>query len=241
MEVSVREIIREAKNAVNARFDMLEHVLSISVPNSNNSNEVSKLYSIIHQQNDEINSIKTMLYRFNDLVANMMKKFENMEKESRSIVSPLPSLNERMPELYITPKPQLSARSHHDDDEEDSVVKQTCVVEVNKDTEEEHVEEESEEEAVETVEETVEEETVEAVETVEEEAEETVETLEEESEEEAEEGAEEEEGIELEEFDYKGMTLYRDTENKVYRMDEDGALSDPLGLWDEVKQRIKKL
>ena len=70
-----------------------------------------------------------------------------------------------------------------------------------------------------------------------------METVEEESEEETEEveDAEEEEGIELEEFDYKGMTLYRDTENKVYRMDEDGALSDPLGLWDEAKQRIKKL
>jgi hypothetical protein len=39
------------------------------------------------------------------------------------------------------------------------------------------------------------------------------------------------------------MTLYRDTENRVYRMDEDGALSDPLGLWDESgpKPRIKKI
>jgi hypothetical protein len=58
----------------------------------------------------------------------------------------------------------------------------------------------------------------------------------------AEEVAEEEGGgVELEEFEYKGMTLYRDGENKVYRMDEDGSLSDPLGIWDEAKQRIKKL
>ena len=77
--------------------------------------------------------------------------------------------------------------------------------------------------------------------------EEVVEEMEEEEEEEAieeeEKVAEEEEaeGIELEEFEYKGMTLYRDSENKVYRMDEDGALSDALGIWDETKQRIKKL
>ena len=63
----------------------------------------------------------------------------------------------------------------------------------------------------------------------------------EEVEEEVEEELEEESSLELEEFEYKGMTLYRDPNNKVYRMDEEGALSEPLGIWDNGKQRIKKI
>jgi cobalamin biosynthesis protein CobT len=75
-----------------------------------------------------------------------------------------------------------------------------------------------------------EEETEEAVE------EETEEAVEEETEE-----AEEEEGeaLELEEFEYKGSTYYRDPENNVYMMDEEGELVDePIGVWSEVKKRI---
>jgi hypothetical protein len=60
-------------------------------------------------------------------------------------------------------------------------------------------------------------------------------------EEDVEEEVEEESSLELEEFEYKGMTLYRDPDNKVYRMDEEGALSDPLGIWDDAKQKIKKI
>jgi hypothetical protein len=212
MEVSVREIIRETKNAVNARFDMLESMINIR---NVQTHDESKLYTLINQQNDEIDSIKTMLYRFNDLVANVMKKIENMEKERSNVVTPLPSLNERMPELYIRTKPELTTRSHYDDDDEDSITKNACY-EVNvisdKNTREKpiHIVDDKIKEVVEE-EELVEEEVV------------------------------EEEGIELEEFEYKGMTLYRDTENKVYRMDEEGALSDALGVWDETKQRIKKL
>jgi hypothetical protein len=79
-------------------------------------------------------------------------------------------------------------------------------------------------------EEVVEEETEEAEEG------ETEEVVEEETEE-----AEEEEGeaLELEEFEYKGSTYYRDPENNVYMMDEEGELVDePIGVWSEVKKRI---
>jgi hypothetical protein len=65
--------------------------------------------------------------------------------------------------------------------------------------------------------------------------------LEREISEEEEEVVEEESSLELEEFEYKGMTLYRDSENLVYRMDEEGALSEPLGIWDDAKQKIKKI
>lgn len=62
-----------------------------------------------------------------------------------------------------------------------------------------------------------------------------------EAEAEAEEEAQDEEGEaeELTEFEYKGATYYRDSENNVFTTDEDGELEqEPFGLWNEVKQRI---
>ena len=51
--------------------------------------------------------------------------------------------------------------------------------------------------------------------------------------------ADEEEAVELEEFEYKGATYYRDSDNNVFTTDEDGELNDePFGLWNEAKQRI---
>jgi hypothetical protein len=73
--------------------------------------------------------------------------------------------------------------------------------------------------------------------------EEEVEEVEEVEEEEVD-GAEEEEGEEedgeaLEEFEWKGVTYYRDSEKNVYRMDEDGDLQDePVGRWNEEKQKV---
>ena len=89
---------------------------------------------------------------------------------------------------------------------------------------------EAAEEEEEETEEAVEEETEEAVE------EDTEEAVEEETEEAVE---EEGEALELEEFEYKGSTYYRDPENNVYMMDEEGELVDePIGVWSEVKKRI---
>ena len=35
------------------------------------------------------------------------------------------------------------------------------------------------------------------------------------------------------------MVLYRDSENKVYQIDEEGELIDkPIGIWNEVKQKV---
>lgn len=64
-----------------------------------------------------------------------------------------------------------------------------------------------------------------------------VEEVEEEVEGEGEE--EEEDGEALEEFEWKGVTYYRDSEKNVYRMDEDGDLQDePVGRWNEEKQKV---
>ena len=60
--------------------------------------------------------------------------------------------------------------------------------------------------------------------------------------EEEEEEVEEEDGIELEPFEYKGSTYYRDpTTNNVFGEDEDGEVNteQPIGLWDAEKNRIR--
>jgi hypothetical protein len=84
---------------------------------------------------------------------------------------------------------------------------------------------------------------------VEEEQEEDAEA-EEEQEEDAEEEAEEEqeeegdmdeEVVTFEEFEYKGITYYKDSDGQVYQKDADGDLDDtPIGLWNEAKQKIQK-
>lgn len=59
-------------------------------------------------------------------------------------------------------------------------------------------------------------------------------------EEEEEEEVPEEEGIEVEEWSFKGRKYFKDTENTVYA-NNDGELGDPIGLYDPVKNIVKKL
>jgi hypothetical protein len=50
---------------------------------------------------------------------------------------------------------------------------------------------------------------------------------------------EEEEVVEYTEFEYKGVMYYKDSENLVYKVDEDGDLDDtPIGVWNEEKQKV---
>jgi len=51
---------------------------------------------------------------------------------------------------------------------------------------------------------------------------------------------EEEEGIEVEEWVYKGRKFFMDTENTVYA-NNDGEIGDPIGVYDPVKNVVKKL
>jgi hypothetical protein len=56
-----------------------------------------------------------------------------------------------------------------------------------------------------------------------------------------EEQEEEEEALELEEFEYKGVTYFRDSENQVYQVDVDGDLDDtPIGVWSVEKGKVLK-
>jgi hypothetical protein len=50
---------------------------------------------------------------------------------------------------------------------------------------------------------------------------------------------EQEEDEELEEFEYKGSTYYRDSDKNVFMADDEGELiATPVGVWSEVKKRI---
>jgi len=52
---------------------------------------------------------------------------------------------------------------------------------------------------------------------------------------------EEEEVVEMQEFEYKGVTYYKDSENLVYKIDEDGDLDDTaIGVWSEEKKKVLK-
>jgi flagellar biosynthesis GTPase FlhF len=104
------------------------------------------------------------------------------------------------------------------------------------------VEEEAEEEQEEAEEEQEEaEEEQEEAEEEQEEAEEEQEEAEEVEEEEQEEEDMDEEVVTFEEFEYKGITYYKDSDGQVYQKDADGDLDDtPIGLWNEAKQKIQK-
>ena len=81
---------------------------------------------------------------------------------------------------------------------------------------------------------------------IEEEQEEEEEEAEAQEEEEQEEEEQEEEEAEaqqeeLTEFEFKGVTYWRDSENQVYKVDDDGDLDDtPIGLWSSEKNKILK-
>jgi len=51
---------------------------------------------------------------------------------------------------------------------------------------------------------------------------------------------EDEQGLELDEFEYKGSTYYRDQDKNVYMTGENGDIDteNPIGVWSEVKGRI---
>jgi hypothetical protein len=75
----------------------------------------------------------------------------------------------------------------------------------------------------------------------EEEEEEEEEDEAEEEEEDAEAGPEDADAEELEEFEYKGSTYYRDSDNNVFMTDEDGDLvEEPIGIWNTEKGKIMK-
>ena len=153
-----------------------------------------------------------------EIMLNLLtSKINSIEDKVNNIIH---SKNEELPSIIV----------------DDNVVEEKKLVVCKKEEEEEEeevVQEEEEEEVVQEEEEEVVQEEEEEV--VQEEQEEVVQEEQEEQEEVVEEQ-------ELTEFEYKGMILYRDGENKVYQMDEDGELVDtPIGVWNETKQKVLRI
>jgi len=87
----------------------------------------------------------------------------------------------------------------------------------------------------------IEEEVEEQEEQVEEEEQEQVEEEQDAEGAEQEQAEEEEQTQQLTEFEYKGVTYFRDNENQVYQIDTDGDLDEtPIGIWSEEKQKLLK-
>ena len=174
MEYSIQELIRETKNAINTRLDMLESLIS-----------TKKVCTI------DINgeSLNESLYERISILETIVK---DLQKED-------------IPEVVIIEK---------DTHEDEPIIERSQEIQEVQNVQVDEAQEDAAQEA-------------------------------DDEGDEAEEGEGEGEGegeaIALTEFTYKGMTLYHDEEYKVYQMGEDGELSDPIGIWDESKNRIKKL
>lgn len=213
MEFTYSQLISETRNAINSRLDMLEQMMrNTAKPDNKYAAPDNKLQEFINNQHNTNELLKSQI----QILESEIVQLKNKE------VLPTLTINSNDEMMEASSEKAVEIMRSHTHDLVDSVI-----VKIQK--EEEVVEEEQVEE--EEAEEEMEEEEAEEEEAEEEEAEE----------EDQDQDQEEEQELELEEFEYKGITLYRDSEKQVYRMDEDGALSDPIGIWDEVKQRIKKI
>ena len=161
----------------------------------------------------------------------------NIENMLNLLTSKINSIEDKVNNIIHSKDEELPSIILNDNVAEEKKVVVCKKVEEVVEEKQEVIEEEQEVEEQEVVEE---EQEVEEQEVVEEEQEEQ-EVVEEEQEvvEEEQEVVEEQE---LTEFEYKGMILYRDGENKVYQMDEDGELVDtPIGVWNETKQKVLRI
>jgi len=248
MSISIHEIIGEIKYNIGMRLDILESILrrAENVPTMSSSTEsISQKFLNLEQKVDK-------LY---ELVKHNEKKFtvdmDLMETPTLHIDEDCEEECEPV-KIYVSHEEDSTVPSVHtnldnralkeaEEEEEEEVVEEAEEEEVAEEAEEEEVVEEEVVEEVEEEEEVVEEEVEEEEEVAEEEAKEEEEVAEEE-EEVVEEEQEEDGTVELTEFTYKGLTLYRDSEDYVYQTDSEGALIDtPIGIWDIEKQRIKKI
>ena len=160
-----------------------------------------------------------------------------IEKPSLASVQPLPmSLEPRKP----LPGNMYEMSAVMDDSEIKFVDVPVVSLNVADLEEEGDAEAEAEEAEVEEAEEEEAEE-AEAEEAEAEDAEGAEEEAEAEAEAEAEDADEEEQALELTEFEYKGVTYFKDPENQVYQVDADGDLDDsPIGIWSEEKNKVLK-
>ena len=250
MSISIHEIIGEIKHNIGMRLDILESLLrrAEKVPTmSSDTESISQKFHNLEQKVDKLYElVKHNEKQFTVDMDLMETPTLHIDEECEEECEPV--------KIYVSHEEDSTVPVVHsnlvnraleeevEEEVEEEAVEEAVEEEVVEEEVEEAVEEAVEEEAVEeeVVEEAVEEEEVVEEEAVEEEEEEVEEEVVEEDE--VEEQEEEDGTVELTEFSYKGLTLYRDSEDYVYQTDSEGALIDtPIGIWDNEKQRIKKI
>jgi len=231
VDSTVRDLFASLENTLRERFRLIEDVLRYRSSSDMQLEEVhSSSVQLDSVLQDEVRSLREELASMRGFFHTKLSKLEGEvhglrtqlygSAAKKEVVSPL-ICSTPLSGIEIIPKKEVVV--HMNTQQVERPLEVTKVVPSKK---EEVMEVEEEEEELEEVEE---------------EEEEVEEVLEEEEEEEVEEEEEAEAGVELEEFEYKGATYYRDTENKVFMLDEDGSIGEPIGLWNVIKQKITRL
>ena len=252
VDSTVRDLFASLENTLRERFRLIEDVLRYRSSSDMQLEEVQtssvQLDSVVQ---DEVRSLREELASMRGFFHTKLSKLEGelngLRTELRGLTTPInPGEKAKVPSplictptlsgIEIIPKKEVVVHmntQHSERPLEVTKVASASASASSKVVKKEELMEVEEEEVEEVEEEEVEEEEVEEEEVVEEVEEEEVEEEEEEEEADA--------GVELEEFEYKGATYYRDTENKVFMLDEDGSVGEPIGLWNVIKQKITRL
>lgn len=224
-EPLIRELFRSLETTIHERLSLIEQVLhtvekpKVPLFDTQFISRIERLERLVSAQPSQNTMENSLLEeRITALEENLASAFADIERIKETYFKPIAAMHTHGVESIPMPSPILPLVTHTVDmllTGDEKVVDEEPVVEVVEDEEEQAEEEEEGEGGVEEQEEE-----------------------EEEKEEEEGEEEEEEEELSLEEFEYKGKTYYKDSENQVYQMDEEGDISDPIGVWNETKNRI---
>jgi len=247
MEFSIRDYIREVKNAMNTRLDILESMIVNGKPSSSESHQdFSQFELILASMNAKIESIEAKL--------NQKEKDDDEDALPSLIVNEYPPPIKNMSVNYCkkcaepiqncicdisSTKGEFCDECGRDCDGAHGASGEKALQQMRSrglDVVDDKIvvvkkEEEQNKDIINQIRKDLDAHDKLHLESVKEEEEVVEEEVVEEEEEEA-----------LVEFEYKGVTLYRDSENKVYQKDDEGELIDtPIGRWSEEKKKILKL
>jgi hypothetical protein len=221
----IRELFRGVESTLYERLRIIEDIL-VKQRQEGKNPHMEGVEKRLHETAEQVNRVETQT----------MRHIEDMNRKVDMWMTGMSSLEQRIIEMQqeirnkrkVDERPVELVQAQLDENKNATIIESNAKVALEKAVR-----------ALPTVVETkkdlvvVEEEEVEEVEEEEEEVEEEVE------EEEEEEVEEEEEALTA--FEFKGKTYYHDAEYKVYIPDEDGAVSDPVGIYDPATKRIRRL
>ena len=242
---TIRSLFRVLENTLHERLTVIEDVINNQVQPSESSNENLELHKRVATLEMMVGRISKLDTCYNLMWADYIKLQQrvdilhaNMQLESAGLRATKSVVADERPVEAVEAEVELETAEAEalDADIDASEVERGATVALKdavkalpapvsvsaKEAEEDDEEEDDEEEEAE-----------------EEEAEEEAEAEEEEAE--AEEEAEEEAGVSVEEFIYRNKTYYRDSDNKVYRADEEGDILDEvIGVWNPTTKKIQR-